>query len=92
MCLSGIGVEEKIIRYVRSASVSRTKYFDSPVVKAVTIGGGIVAFVVSLVTYIKSYPEDLKEYENKIARWNEKLNELKSLTYSEENYKIIKNQ
>ena len=38
---------------------------------------------------LKKYPEDLKKYEDEIARWNKKLNELKSLTYSDENYERL---
>lgn len=38
---------------------------------------------------VSEHRDDLKKYEDKIARWNKKLNELKSLTYSDENYERL---
>ncbi|MCJ7789480.1 MAG: hypothetical protein MUP69_04740 [Candidatus Atribacteria bacterium] len=54
---------------------------------------GVGVVFVALYLIIGGHREELKKYKDKIARWNEKLNELQSLTYSNENYeKLIRPQ
>ena len=66
------------------------------VISATLTGEATIGFLVgvgvgfaALWNAIGATRNDLKKYEDEIAHWNKKLNELKSLTYSDENYEIL---
>ena len=52
----------------------------------VGIGAGFGSLWLSTPSHLEK-----KKYEDKIARWNKELNELESLTYSDENYEKLIN-